>query len=451
MTKFCATLAAASLLLASPLSAAAPDAPAIPGARSCFWYNGPFGADPYINVAYPDAYALYWTAAFSVPEGAKLRLEGQFAHARYQSFVTYNHLGQAIESVADYRIDPRPGSVNPYRPGADRAASNRDYVMEITGNPQGLDVGDGMGANDPRNSINAPPNPDGYQSIIYRIYANDKGRGITGGMPLPGVVLTLKDGRELRGEAACDRLNSRRGQLGRPEILNVPAARYHELRKNDAERPAGWPATPEVEWHVQHSRPDTLSIFTGDHQGRTARKGGDFYPNPDNRYVRAFVSTKLGETLVLRGKAPLTPKTFQGDRRMGSGQLRYWSLCSNIVMVNTRVTECLLDENVPLDAKGYYTIVASKTKDRPRNARIECGVAWLRLPDEGDGLGDPDLSLLLFRHMLADPAFTAAAQNLMDDAEIIPEMGEYLPKSAYMMKNAVETVFPCPLPGKGGK
>ena len=47
--------------------------------------------------------------------------------------------------------------------------------------------------------------------------------------------------------------------------------------------------------------------------------------------------------------------------------------------------------------------------------------------------------------MLADPGFAQAAQNLLDDAEIVPEMGEYLPKSSYMMKNAVETILPCPI------
>jgi hypothetical protein len=437
------------LVLSGNAARAETETAAIPGARTCFWYNGPFGKDPYINVAYPDAYALYWTAAFNIPEGAQLALEGQYAHARYISFITYNHLGQAIESVADYRIDPLAGSTNPFRAGANRKATKRNYRLAITSNPQALDVGDGLGSAAPTSSINAPPNPDGYQSIIYRIYANDKGRGITGGMPLPDVALTLKDGTVLRGEKACDELDSRRGLRGRPEILNVPAARYHELRKDDAKRPTGWPAKPELEWHVQHSRPDTLSIFTGDHEGKTAHKGGDFYPNPDNRYVRAFVSTKLGETILLRGKAPATPRTFNADAVMGAGDMRYWSLCSNEVMVNTRVTECLLDEQVPLDDKGYYTIVASKENDRPRNARAECGIAWLRLPNDGDGLGDPDISLLLFRHMLADPTFKPAAQNLMDDAEIVPEMGEYLPRSSYMMKNAIETIFPCPInPGQ---
>jgi hypothetical protein len=147
------------LALSTAAAHAKTDAPAIPGARTCFWYNGPFGKDPYINVAYPDAYALYWTAAFNVPEGARLTLEGQFAHARYQSSVTYNHLGQAIESVADYRIDPLPGSTNPYREGANRKAVKRGYRMEITGNPQALDAGDGRGADDAKNSINSATNP----------------------------------------------------------------------------------------------------------------------------------------------------------------------------------------------------------------------------------------------------------------------------------------------------
>ena len=437
------------LALSCQVVQAAP-APAIPGARSCFWFNGPFSGDPYINAAYPDEYAFYWTAAFTVPAGASLHLEGQFAHARYQSFVTYNALGQAVESVADYRIDPLPGSVNPFRPGVDRRAARRSYRFGVTGKAQGLDTGDGRADAAPRSSINAPPTQDGYQSLIYRIYANDRGPSITGAVPLPEAVVTLADGRELRGDAACDALTSRRPMLGRVEVLNTPAAQYHELRKGMAERPAGWPAKPQPEWHVQHTRPDTLSIFTGDHAGRTARKGGDFYPNPDNRYLRSFVSTKLGEVLVLHGKAPVTPRTFAGDGPMGTGQLRYWSLCANQVMVNTRVTDCLYDEQVPLDARGWYTIVASKAKDRPRNARPECGVAWLELPARGDGLGDDDLSLIIFRHMLAAPDFPQALQNLQDDAEIAPELGEYLPSVTYAMVNAVETLFPCPLDRKTG-
>ena len=55
----------------------------IPGPRNCFWTRGPVSKDPYINIAYPDAGAFYWNAAFTVPEGARLYLEGKFPHSRY--------------------------------------------------------------------------------------------------------------------------------------------------------------------------------------------------------------------------------------------------------------------------------------------------------------------------------------------------------------------------------
>ena len=55
----------------------------IPGPRTCFWTRGPVSKDPYMNIAYPDAGVFYWSAIFTMPEGAKLYLEGEFPHSRY--------------------------------------------------------------------------------------------------------------------------------------------------------------------------------------------------------------------------------------------------------------------------------------------------------------------------------------------------------------------------------
>ena len=59
----------------------------IPGPRTCFWSRGPVSADPYMNIAYPDAGVFYWSAVFTIPEGATLKLEGEFPHSRYMSFI----------------------------------------------------------------------------------------------------------------------------------------------------------------------------------------------------------------------------------------------------------------------------------------------------------------------------------------------------------------------------
>jgi hypothetical protein len=71
-----AALAGASSL--APAAAIAADAPVIAGARSCFWFRPPVGADPYVNVAYPDANARYWTAVFSTPPERDPGPEGGF-------------------------------------------------------------------------------------------------------------------------------------------------------------------------------------------------------------------------------------------------------------------------------------------------------------------------------------------------------------------------------------
>ena len=92
----------------------------IPGPRTCFWARGPVSKDPYINIAYPDAGAFYWNATFTVPEGARLYLEGKFPHSRYMSLISYNGRGAPIESLADYLIVPDEHSINPFVEGADR-------------------------------------------------------------------------------------------------------------------------------------------------------------------------------------------------------------------------------------------------------------------------------------------------------------------------------------------
>ena len=68
----------------------------IPGPRDCFWARGPFSSDPYINVAYPDSNVYYWAAAFSMPEGSTLEIQGEYPRSRYMSFFSYNERGKPV-------------------------------------------------------------------------------------------------------------------------------------------------------------------------------------------------------------------------------------------------------------------------------------------------------------------------------------------------------------------
>lgn len=440
-----AILAALAAAYAAPSLAQADEA-ALPGPRTCFWYRAPVGADPYVNVAYPDAGAYYWTAAFTAPEGSTLELRGAFAHARYTSLISYDESGRPIEALADYRITPDRGSNNPFVAGASRNARQRNYTVEVTEaapDPNRIEGQRLDGA--AQNVLHAPgAGPSHQQILVYRVYVPDEGRDITGGAPLPAPVLTLSDGRRLEGQAACAALNAGQQTRLTAGALAIPLSQYRQLADR-AGHAAGWPATAQPTWYVQYDRQYLLGIYTGERPAGARRSEGGFFPNPDNNYIRAIINRAFGPVLVLRGRMPRTPHTYSGDAIMGDGELRYWSMCSNQGFANTRVTDCVYDEEVPLDANGFYTIVVSREADRPRNAIARCGVAWIKWADDGDGALDVDAGVLQIRNMLAAPDFTHAIQRITEIGTEAEVMGEYLPRATYMMRNAFEADQPCPL------
>ena len=90
-----------------------------------------------------------------------------------------------------------------------------------------------------------------------------------------------------------------------------------------------------------------------------------------------------------------------------------------------------------------YTIMLSRASDRPRNATPSCGISWLPMADDGDGMFDEDVTVVQFRHMLAAPNFPHAIQRVGRQDELEAVMGDYMPKTMYLQPNQVETFFPC--------
>ena len=418
----------------------------IPGPRSCFWLRGPASADPYINIAYPDAATFYWAAVFTMPPGSKLSLEGRFPHARYMSLISYDEAGRPIESVADYLIKPNAGASNPFLPGADRNALQRDYALGVVdGRP---DPAQKTGMNlvgEQRHVLNTPKyGPPGQQVILYRIYVTDKGTDETGNGGLPVPVLTLADGTVLRGAEACPSLKTRQPLLLDPAAMAVPMDMYTKMLTEAAKFGPTFPATNPPTWHQQLDREALYGIYLNKPPADGARKSeGGFYPNLDNQYIRAIINRKHGKVFVLRAKAPSTPHTLKGDALMGGGDLRYWSYCSNQGFANTRVNACVHDENVPTGPDGFYTIVLSRKADRPRNAIAQCGVAWLPMADDGDGAVDDDVTVLQLCHMLGTSNFGNAVQGVSKPGMEEKDMGAYFPRGRYMTTNQFETAVPC--------
>jgi hypothetical protein len=393
---------------------------------NCFW-TGPRGRDftggAHLANNFPDADATYWFAKFTLAPGARLRLTGRFPHARYMS-LSSSAGREPAGSVHDSEIVPDPGSVNPFRAGARRDGRRRAYTMTIVGAPAPADP-----AARAANTFYAGADPT--VALVYRVYVSDRGTDVAGGVPLPSVAVLGADGSRLSGAAACAAVNTPDHDLQTTPPATL--AQWNALIHTPGLDPAVAPATrrPFFERFF-----NAAYNFVGDFRpaSRTTpapSDDGGAYSNADTRYVYAALSRRFGPVVVVRGKLPTVPATRNGERTMGRGEMRYWSICTNATPVSGRAVDCASDDQLPLRGDRRYTIVVSRRADRPRTATRRCGVQWLDWGAQRESPDDPDYGLLIVRNMLPSPGFAHAAQRITAFGSERRVMGAYYPRPSY--------------------
>ncbi len=433
-------LIATAVLLGVVATAAASDTAAhAPRQTTCFWIAesaSKFGIGP--NNAFPDSGAVYWAAKFTMPAGSRLILHGRFAHARYQSFNSYNATTNApIDALDDVHTHPDRGSINPFIVGANRAATRRSYTIAFVDTP--------VPPRRAANTLYVGVAGQSVQEILYRVYVPDTftRAGLTGGVDLPSVTLRLAGGQVETGQAACATLRSRRS--GRFELTTLPAALYGPLRSPPGAA-ATFPAAPTPIFRAYYNTSFLVACgYEGKCGGRPVRSGGQ-YSNIDSDYMSAFVNRgfRAGPVLVLHGELPVTPQTGPDVTRMPAGQMRYWSMCQNESLYTTRGAGCVYDSEVPIDSHRRYTIVTSLPSDRPADATAACGVAWIPWPVRGDGDGHLDDGLLIVRNMLPSPGFHHAIQDTTVPGDERAVLGPYYPQGTYTTRAAFDRRHGCP-------
>lgn len=402
---------------------------AVPDVSSptCVWGRR---TDPnVINVAYPDEAAIYWGARFAFPPGADVIVRGAYPHARYFSFNAYNEQLQPVDGLADIAIAPDAGSMNPFPAGADRAAVDRRYTVHLKPGPAPV-------AREP-NTLYLSVAGQGVNivSILYRVYIPDDGRDATGDVGLPDIDIVLSDGTVAHMTASCTR-DQEVQPLGEQagDLPVAQAYRDNAVPGSPATAPAADPLAWEKFFNLQHQY---AAVFTRGTPARPivddqlAQSGGGYLSNKDNDYAVAIGNRGFGPVLVLRGRAPVTPRTRAGEPVMQAAQLRYWSVCTN-ERNSTRYVDCMFDEQAVVASGGFYTIVISAPADRPANATEPCGVNWLAW-----GAG-PEVMVIL-RHMLPDASFASALQNVQRPSRLVPVVGDYLPEGKHMTTTAFES------------
>lgn len=408
-------------------------------ARSCGWTVQISGDQ--VNALYPDQAARYWVAlSVPLPPGGYIEVKGQFPHARYTSLNTYDTQTRAIDAIHDTDYRPDPGSTNPFLPGANRTAPKRGYTIKVVGTAvpaQGRAPNTLYTASADGTKTTGGPRAN----IALRIYEPDRGTDEYGGVPLPSLTVVTATGQRLTLP-----------DCGSPDLP--------DLGVQQAEAAAGFPlpvltgvfARRDTTWHKYDNLETTLVDGTTDNDvagslepgltgvTQSTFASGGFGENVDNKYIYTTIGSDLGQVFVMRGKLPTTPRTLDGEARMGTGQLRYWSMCTENGA--SQFYACLTDDAVPTDRSGYYTIAISTSAYRPSDATVACGIQWLPA-------GPVPQTVLLMRNMLPSPGFTQSVQNARIGHEQ-QDLGPYYPTSTYYATTAAaEQALGCPAKGAG--
>jgi hypothetical protein len=416
---------AAAAIVVLPVSAALP-APAGATTRPCVLWIEPTSDRE--NILWPEVTTTYEAGWIPIPPGGYTEISGQFPHARFFSFQTSGVNGRNVGGWADYQIKPDPGSHNPFVPGASRTVTHRWYTLKVLDAPV---PASGPASNTLYGTSNdgTVRNPPGTALTTLRYYLPDQATGRLAGVPAPTVTMVTATGQRIATPTCQD-------SLGDPGYTQTIAAAGPQT--SAAPGSGALVAHRVPVWRKFVNAPSAFAQWTvdtdvlgtpafGPVSQYTYQLPAGFFENVYNKYVTTTISMDFGQVLGFRAKLPTTPRTFQGEPRMGAGQLRFWSMCTGSAEA-TVTYGCDVDKDLPVDRHGYFTIAISTAAARPANARARCGVAWLPA-------GPPGQTLMIMRNMLAAPGFKQAIQNVTPGKEQAT-MGAYYPVGHYYATTA---------------
>ena len=341
-----------------------------------------------------DFNASYYLFPYQVIPDKEIVIRGQFPHARYLSFTINGQGDVAIASVPDVALIPDPGSTNPFLPGANWDAKNRNYTLLVrfTAPPPGFNhFVPGAGTN----TVYAGTLPDGRLNsqglITLRIYVPSIGYDQTGGVGLPtieycNVKADMVNISELDEKPSISDIT--------PDTLALP---------NNNNCTLVWSKTNRLQSILLQANPNTIYLIS-------------------NQLQR-----DPGKLLFIRFKAPTFPDTYHNFGIVGNEDMRYWSF-----MFTTRIgylgLYTISDFQTHIDKYGYVNLVISFGAERPKSVTADNGYTWVNVSHL------PLISFsLIYRNTLISPNFPFVPRNVPEGEIVPPEvMGEYYPCGIYV-------------------
>ena len=403
---------------------------------------------------YPDKSATYFVANIVLPRGSKLILKGKYPHARYFSFTIANDLGDGQfgngSNIQDNKIEPDPGSSNPFLPSNCRDVINRNYtVFVVWGDPPAKPA--------PNTLYTGKLTDDQRIHLSIRHYLADQSYDGTGviklngnGSGLPVFTLKLASGKLISGPDLVRVLQSTKQGDANGYLTEFWLAQVNNSG-DPTDAPAFCSPFSNLFWNTSYS-------ISGQFLAKTPRQrvitfppddSGGFASNPSTRYITISLSFNFADVIVIRGKMPTHPNTRRGENKLPRDpQVQYFSASTAGAPPSGEGWDTVFDEQIPIDKNGFYAIVVSWPWNRPVNATTDNGFIWL---DPGCGEGHYIGARLwvvtvYFRYMTSSPNWKESPENVPIPTleNPIPQgaavMGPYFPIAEYMSQAQFESL-----------
>ncbi|THD03604.1 hypothetical protein B1810_08625 [Panacagrimonas perspica] len=365
------------------------------------------------NTAFPEINARYWIAVVSdtAPAGSRLRIQGQYPDARYSAFHVHDGNLFVFEAISDNELVPDPGSANR---NLDR--TRRDDQVPVGGSYTAyVRINAAVPAVRETNTLYRPK-PGALDAkvkkrtaLAYRTYLPVGGN--EGGAPLPTLTLETPSGPKSLPNAAD---------------AAVCASIQKQFHTDGSALPVS--LTPPV-------IPPAMPVFVKFDDTVLAAAGLGVGYNPHNGFLALKSDRDYADFLLVRGKLP--SYTTQ-DQPQPTPLVRYWSLCQ-YGAASTRVYACIADQQLKLDAEGYYNIVISRDWMRP--VLLPAQYDWLPWGTEKQGA-------VTIRELLAHPSFAKSIEK-SSASQTAADRGEYMPLATYCSQAVLAAAAGTPGAGTG--
>lgn len=323
-------------------------------------------------------------------------------------FTLAGQLDTVIATAPDRVLVPDPGSTNPFLPGADLNADNRNYTIKIrsTPPPQGSEHFVPEAGN---NTFYAGTLKDGASNrfgfIGFRIYVPSIGYDKAGGVGLPKITYCA---------AKKDCINT-----------SISGTVNNTIQPANPLNPANV-FIKETSFQRCSNMVEQNCDLIWSRIGVIATR--ILQPDLNTVYIISDqIKRDPGKLLFIRWKAPTFPDAYHNIGILGNEDMRYWSM-SFITRVGLLGLYTLSDFQTVIDKRDYVNLVISFRAPRPSCVTTENGFNWI------DASKLPSVPLTLFyRNNQMSKGFPYTAKNVPEGQIVPPEvMRECYPCGKYV-------------------